>query len=120
MLNRYCQILLLGLASTMGLAHTALSVPLLPELRGQAGQSTTLPDFAEATGQGFAGANQPFCYMQTADGRFLNLEMLCDGSLLESSSAPVSGSPQRPNFGRGYAADAQDADAQDYDEEDYR
>jgi hypothetical protein len=127
MLNRFYQATFLSLVLAVSTDRVVFSLPLLPSPpypvgQGSIGQPSQV--------QNVDGVNAPYCYMQTSDGRNLNLEKLCGtdsnsngvpsiGQSSTSNQTPSSGqssmppqsarpaSPLRLGSGWGYAADAE-------------
>ena len=126
--NRFYQAALLSIVLTVLTDQAVFSLPPLPSpaypvAQGSIGQPSQV--------QNVDGVNAPYCYMQTTDGRNLNLEKLCgtdsnsnqvpsNGQSSTSNEAPSSGqssmprsqnsrtsSPLRLGSGWGYAADAE-------------
>jgi len=101
-------LLSISLTAFMAKAALGFSVDSRPDIL--IGQTSNI--------QNFDWANQPYCYMQTSDGRVVNLERLCGTRLNENRSTnrvssgsepeallPVPGTPLPLNSGSRYAAD---------------
>lgn len=91
------------------MAENVLSFPTDSRSHFLIGQTSSI--------QNFDWTNQPYCYMQTADGRVVNLERLCRKGLSENRSSntvssendseplPIPGTQLPLSSGSRYARD---------------